>query len=466
MPDRTVSPAAPDAHPTSPPATAGLDPARAVERFRELLRIPTMSRNDIETTRWEDFDAFVEALPRLYPTLHDALELTVIARHSLLYRWPGREPGAPTVLMAHYDVVPATDEGWEHPPFAADLDGEGEGQVIWARGAIDDKGALVAILEAVDSLVQAGHLPLNDVYLSFGHDEETVGKGAQAIVAHLAERGVRPALVLDEGGAIVEGVFPAVSDPIAMVGVSEKGITTLRLRVAQAGGHASTPPRMTATVRLARAITRLNARPFPARLSETNLLMIETLGGHATGPLRHVFTRARLLKPLMIAAFGRLSDETRAIVRTTTAVTRLSGSLASNALAEEAHADVNVRIAVGSTVEKSLRHVRRAIRDPLVEVLVVDANEPSPVSPASGPEWDSVRESITATYAGVIVSPYVMLGASDSRHFTRISDAVYRFTPFELSAEDRATLHARDERIRVATWLRGINVYATLLRSR
>ncbi len=384
----------------------------------------------------------------------------------MLYRWAGREPGSPTVLMAHYDVVPATEEGWDHPPFGADLIGDDHDQVLWGRGTLDDKGALVAILEAVDALVGAGHLPQHDVYLSFGHDEETVGKGAQAVVAHLAERSIRPAIVVDEGGAIVEGIFPAVHDPIAMVGVSEKGITTLRLHVTQAGGHASTPPRMTATVRLARAITRMNARPFPARLSETDLQMIETLGARATGPLRHVFSRARVLKPLMIAAFGRLSDETRAIVRTTTAVTRLSGSLASNALAEEAHADVNVRIAVGSTVEDALRHVRRAIRDPLVEILVIDANEPSPVSPTSGPEWESIRESIAETCPDAIVSPYVMLGASDSRHFTRISDAVYRFTPFEMSTEERGTLHARNERIRVATWLRGIGFYSTLLRSR
>ncbi len=450
--------------PDSPVSTAA--PERAVQRFRELLRIPTVSRNDIGTTEWEHFDSFVNAIPRLYPELHATLERTLVSRHSMLYRWAGRDPGAPTVLMAHYDVVPATDEGWAHPPFAADLVGDGEDQLLWGRGTLDDKGALVAILEAVDALVAAGRAPLHDVYLSFGHDEETTGTGAQAIVAHLAERGIRPSMVVDEGGAIVEHVFPAVSDPIAMVGVSEKGITTLRLHVAQSGGHASTPPRMTATVRLARAITRLNARPFRARLSETNLQMIETLGAHATGPLRHVFTRARLLKPLMIAAFGRLSDETRAIVRTTTAVTRLSGSLASNALAEEAHADVNVRIAVGSTVDDTLRHVRRAIRDPLVEVIVVDANEPSPVSPTTGPEWEAMRVSIAETYPDAIVSPYVMLGASDSRHFTSISDAVYRFTPFEMSAEERGTLHARNERIRVATWLQGIGFYATLLRSR
>ncbi|WP_431247053.1 M20/M25/M40 family metallo-hydrolase [Leifsonia xyli] len=222
---------------------------------------------------------------------------------------------------------------------------------------------------------------------------------------------------------------------------------------------------MTATVRLARAITRVNARPFPARLSETNLRMVETLGGHATGPLRAVFTRARRLQPVLRAVLGRLSDETRAIVRTTTAVTQLRGSLAANALPETAEAIVNTRIAVGSSVAETLDHLRRAIHDDAVRVEAVDASEPSPVSPSEGPEWERLAAAISAVHPRAIVTPYIMLGASDSRHFTGICDAVYRFTPFELSAEERGALHARDERIHVATWLRGIEVYTRLLRA-
>lgn len=435
----------------------------ALERFRTLLRIPTMSRNAVEETDWPAFDRFVAALPELYPALHAALEQERHG-HSLLYRWRGREDGAPTVLMAHYDVVPATDEGWTHPPFGAELTGSGE-QLLWARGAIDDKGSLVAILEAVEALVREGFRPEHDVYLSFGHDEETVGSGARTIAAVLAERGIRPALVLDEGGAVVERIFPGVTAPIAVVGVSEKGITSVRLTVEQHGGHASTPPRTTATVRLARAITRLDARPFPARLTETNLRMVETLGAHATGPLRAVFTRARRLQPLLRVVFGRLSDETRAIVRTTTAVTQLRGSLAANALPETAEAVVNTRIAVGSSVAETLEHIRRAIRDDAVRVEAVDASEPSPVSPADGPEWDRLAAAIGAVHPRAVVTPYIMLGASDGRHFTGICDAVYRFTPFELSAEERGALHARDERIHVATWQRGIAVYIALLRA-
>lgn len=225
-----------------------------------------------------------------------------------------------------------------------DLTGSGDQRLLWGRGTLDDKGALVAILEAVETLVAEGFAPAADVYLSFGHDEETVGSGAQAIAAALRGRGVRPALVLTRrGGGRADLPRRAPADRV--VGVSEKGITSVRLTVEQHGGHASTPPQMTATVRLARAITRLNARPFPARLSETNLRMVETLGAHATVPLRVVFTRARRLQPLLRLVFARLSDETRAIVRTTTAVTQLHGSLAANALPERAEAVVNVRIA-------------------------------------------------------------------------------------------------------------------------
>jgi len=192
--------------------TAEADRTAALERFRTLLRIPTMSRNAVEETEWASFDRFLDALPELYPALHATLD---VERHgySLLYRWRGREETAPTVLMAHYDVVPATDEGWTHPPFSAQVTGHGEHRLLWGRGAIDDKGAVVAILEAVEALVSKGFQPAHDVYLSFGHDEETVGSGAKGIAATLADRGIRPALVLDEGAARWSSASSPASPP-------------------------------------------------------------------------------------------------------------------------------------------------------------------------------------------------------------------------------------------------------------
>ncbi|MDQ1542933.1 MAG: carboxypeptidase, partial [Actinomycetota bacterium] len=148
-----------------------------VDRFRALLRIPTISRSDESEVLWEKFDQFVGALPALYPLVHTMLTRELVAGHSMLYRWAGTSDGSPTVLMAHYDVVPATNERWEHPPFDADLVGEGDDQELWGRGTLDDKGALVSILEAVEASLERGVTPHNDIYLSFGHNEETSGSG-------------------------------------------------------------------------------------------------------------------------------------------------------------------------------------------------------------------------------------------------------------------------------------------------
>ncbi|HEX4401336.1 MAG TPA: M20/M25/M40 family metallo-hydrolase [Galbitalea sp.] len=436
-----------------------------VERFRAMLQLPTISRVDTGMTEWQHFDRFVTLLPQLYPGVHKLLTREIVADHSLLYRWAGRSADAPTILLAHYDVVAASDERWEHPPFVAELVETPGGTELWARGALDDKGALASILEAVERAVIDGFVPANDIYLSFGHDEETLGTGNRAIVDLLASRDIRPTLVVDEGGAVVEDIFPGVTGPIAVVGVSEKGITSVELSVIQDGGHASTPPWLSATARLARAIVRLNASPFRARFSRTNLEMIRTVGAHARQPYKWLFTNQWLTRGILLALFSRLGDETRAMVRTTAVVTKLSGSDAENALAEKAAAIVNMRVAVGSTVADSVNHIRRSIRDDRVTVTVRNPSEPSPISPTTGPQWDAVRGAIEATFPGVIVTPYIQLGASDSRHYTAICDAVYRFTPFEMSRAERGTLHAVGERIHVATWLRGIEFYATLIRA-
>jgi carboxypeptidase PM20D1 len=191
----------------------------SLERFRTLLRIPTISRSDESHTQWHEFQRFLDVLPTLYPRLHAELSLEIVDGYSMLYRWAGLTTADPTVLMAHYDVVAASDEGWRHPPFAAELVESASGAEVWARGTLDDKGALVAVLEAVEAMVIEGHQPEHDIYLCFGHNEETMGSGARSIVELFEERNIRPALVLDEGGAVVEGIFPGVTVPAAVVGV-------------------------------------------------------------------------------------------------------------------------------------------------------------------------------------------------------------------------------------------------------
>ncbi|MCW3491863.1 M20/M25/M40 family metallo-hydrolase [Microbacterium sp. SSM24] len=455
--------------------------ASPVERFRELLRIPTVSHADESEIDWSGFDRFQQALERLYPALHRTLEREVVDGHSLLFRWRGRErahdadlphdgdrgdrsASDPLVLMAHIDVVPVVASEWEHDPFAAEIVGEGADAAIHARGAIDDKGALVAIVEAVEQLAAEGFTPAGDVYLAFGHNEETAGGGAAAIADLLRSRGIRPALVLDEGGAVVDGVIPGVAVPTAMVGVAERGVMTLLLTAREGGGHASTPPAMPATARLARAIDRLHRHPFPTRLAPPVRAMLSTVAPHAPQPLRSLLRSLAVTGPLVAAALSRLGPEMNATVRTTAVATELSGAPGENVLATTARASINIRLLTGDTVAGARARAQRVIADSEVDIEVRHGSDPSPVSPWHGEAWRRLATTVGQTLGDdVLATPYLQLGASDSRWFTAISDHVYRFTPFHLTRAERDALHSHNERIRVDVWLRGIGFYRALV---
>ena len=438
----------------------------AVDRFCELLAIPTVSHADESEMDWAPFDAFQSAVERLYPLTHERLEREVVAGHSLLYRWAGAESGDPLVLMAHIDVVPVVEAEWRTPPFEAVREGEGTDAAIHARGAIDDKGSLVAILEAVESALAAGVAPRNDVYLAFGHNEEAAGGGAQAIVETLRARGVRPALVLDEGGAVVDGVIPGVTVPTAMIGVAERGVMTLLLTVREQGGHASTPPATPATARLARAIDRLHRHPFPRRIAPPVRAMLTTVAPHAPQPLRGALQRLSVTGPLVARVLSRLGPETNAVVRTTAVATQLSGAPGENVLATTARAAVNIRLLHGDTVVSATDRARRVIADDEVELEVRHGSDPSPISPWRGSAWNRIARAVVETLGDdVVPTPYLQLGASDSRWFTAISENVYRFTPFHLTRSERDALHSHNERIRIDVWLRGIEFYRALIAS-
>ena len=452
------------------PGSAG----RAAASLAELVRYRTVSFRAEASTRAEtrvetaEFEAFIAALPRLYPAVHAALELERVNGHALLYRWPGSalagDPAAAqraSVLMAHYDVVPAGDPGeWTQAPFS----GHNDGTFLWGRGTLDDKGQLVAILEAAESLLRAGYAPAHDLYFSFGNNEETAGNSAAAAADLLASRGVKPWLVLDEGGAVAGGAFPGVRRPAAVVGVAEKGILDVELLTRDPGGHASTPPRMGATARLARAITRIERSPFPQSLPEVTAEMLRRFGPHTPLPLRAVFANVALLRGPITWLFGRLGNETNAMTRTTVAITTLEGSSGANVLAATAKANANIRVAVGETVEGTVAHLRKIIRDPKVELRIVEGSGPSPVSPSSGAQWELLADCIGQVFPEAIITPYIMMGGTDSRRFTGICGAVYRFAPFFMDVRARGSIHAVDEKIALETLDRGVRFYETLMR--
>ncbi|MDX6357955.1 MAG: carboxypeptidase [Nocardioidaceae bacterium] len=431
----------------------------AVAKLQALVRIPTVSDRDPARVDTEAFDRLLAELRAQFPLLHERLELTRVGTHGLLFRWAGRRADRPLVLMAHLDVVPVDESApWQHPPFSADVvDG-----AIWGRGTLDDKGCVTAICEAVERLLVAGHVPAQDVWLSFGCDEEVSGPAAGEAVAELVRRGVRPWLVLDEGGAIALGAFPGVKRPVAAIGVAEKGTTSVQLRVEGRGGHASTPARNGPTARLARAIVRVDHSPMAPRLPDTTVELMQRLSPHLPLPLRPLLSRADRIRPVLTRALLAAGAEAAAMARTTFAITTLAGSPALNVIATSATAGVNIRVMPGDTVDDAIAHLRTVIDDVDVEIHLVERGEPSPLSPLSD-AFDLVVSTVAELFPEAVPAPYVMMGATDSRRFTAICDHVYRFAPFEMNRAQREAVHSYDEHLGVDAFLAGIAWYRRLI---
>lgn len=425
-----------------------------------MIQVPTVSA-ELDVRGHEPFEAFVSLLAELYPRIHASLELERITDFGLLYRWPGATPTAdPVVLMAHYDVVPVDEsDPWTHPPF----EGHIEGGSVYGRGALDDKGPLVVLLDAVENLLADEFVPARDVYLSFGGNEETFGAAAQAIVEVFRERELTPWLVLDEGGAVTDAPLPFVLGLAAMVGVGEKGVATVQLTARSDGGHASTPPPLTAVGRVSRAVSRLTPTTFTARVPAAITRMLGLFAARSTGVGRLLYRLLAAWPWLNARGFARLGGEAAALVRTTVAPTKITGGTAHNVLPSQAEAVVNLRLALGETVAGTVRRLQRRIADRSVAVEVLEGSDASPESPSDGPQFALIAEAVRVSHPAAITVPYVTMAATDSRYFHQICPATYRFAPLLMNAEQRASIHGVDERVDIAELERGERFHRTLI---
>jgi carboxypeptidase PM20D1 len=441
----------------------------AVDRLARLIRIPTVSLASAEAAREDDgdprlgtpeaFDELLTTMAQQWPLVH-GLEVTRVGHHGLLIHWPGHSDARPVVMMAHLDVVPVVTAEWSRAPFGGEIvDGE-----LWGRGTLDDKGCVAGICEAVEGLLAEGHVPTYDVWLSFGCDEESTGEAARAAVAELRGRGVAPWMVIDEGGAVAHEAFPGLAAPVGIVGVTEKGTTSVRLTVTDAGGHASTPVKGGPAARLAKALLAVDRATMPRHLSPVTVDLMARLAPSLPSPLRQVAGRLGRLGPVATTILSKAGPEAAAMVSTTVAITTLQGSKAINVLPSTVQAGLNLRVMVGDTVAGVVERLRKAIDDDKVEIEVLDANEPSPVSPwLDEPAFGHLEATIRQVYPDAVAAPYVMLAATDSRFFTAICDRVYRFAPFRMTRAQRVSIHGFDERIGVQDYLDGVGWYRRFL---
>ena len=431
----------------------------AVNALQTLVRCKTISYNDPAMEDEAEFRKLIDALPGLYPKVFETCSFQELPDRALLFCWPGKNHSAPSVMMAHYDVVPVNEDSWEKPPFVGII----EDGVLWGRGTLDTKVTFNGVLSAANHLIGQGFVPENDVYFAFSGGEEINGKGAVNIVDWFIEKGIQPALVVDEGGAVVENVFPGVKKPCAMIGIAEKGMMNVRYTVRSGGGHASAPLPKTPITTLAKACQKIVKHPFKMHLTKPAAEMFDTLGRHSGFGLKLVFANLWLFRPVLDLICRSGGGEMNALVRTTTAFTQMQGSNGRNVLPAEAYLISNMRLNPADTVESATAYLRKTVGDDSVEIDVLESFQPSPISETGCDSWNKVSQAVAQTWQGCIVSPYLMVQCSDSRHYGRLSNHVYRFSAMDLTAEERRSIHGNNEKIRLETIAKAVEFYIRLL---
>ena len=443
------------------PDTKGVefDADAAVSALQQLLRCRTISYFDRSLEDDAEFEKLIRLLPELYPRVFDVCSVQQLPDRALLFRWPGKSDAAPCVMMAHYDVVPVDESGWDKPPFEAII----EDGVMWGRGTLDTKVTFNGVLSAANHLIGQGFVPENDMYFAFSGGEEVNGMGAVNIVGYFKEHQIQPAMVVDEGGAVVENVFPGVKSPCGLIGIAEKGMMNVCYSTRSGGGHASAPLPKTPVLTLSNACRNVLRHPFKMHITKPAGDLFDTLARHSSFLYKVIFANLWCFSPVLDLICRSSGGEMNALVRTTTAFTMMEGSNARNVIPVEAKLISNMRLNPADSVASAKAYLEKVVDDESVKITVLESFEPSPISRTDCAAWDKVATAVAETWPGCIVSPYLMVQCSDSRHYRDLSDKVYRFSAMDLTSEERKTIHGNNERVRLDCAMRAVEFYIRLM---
>jgi carboxypeptidase PM20D1 len=443
-----------------PPAEP-VDVEGAAKHLSQAVQIETVSHQDASENDPKAWDALHAFLAATYPKFHAAAQREELAGGSLIYTWKGSDAAAaPIILMAHQDVVPVAPETlgeWKAPPFSGAIkDG-----AVWGRGSIDDKGSLVALMEALESLAAKGFTPKRTIILVSGADEEVSGSGAQAAGALLKARGVHAEFALDEGSAVVMDM-PLVGKPVTLIGVAEKGYATLRVTAKAAGGHSSAPPKDTGAVTLSRAVIAINDHAFPVKFQGPFAQMLKALAPQLPFVAKIAVANDWLFGPL-VAAQASATPQGAAGLHTTTAPTMLQGSPKENVLPTTSIARINYRILPGDTTDTVMARAKSAVGKLPVELSFERmASNPSPVS-STGSEAYRTIAALAGEMSGAPVAPSLVTGATDSRHMIEVAKDVYRFQPIRFSMHDIEMIHGINEHMTLSNLEAMVQFYRRLV---
>lgn len=428
------------------------------KRLAKMIQQETISSR-YEPER-EKFYKFHETLEELFPRVHETCEKHVFDG-SLLFKWSGSGKHEPILLMSHQDVVEAGGE-WEHEPFRGDIDETGR---VWGRGTVDTKGSLFCIFTAVEELIAEGFRPECDVYIASSCTEEWSGNGAPLTVEYLKKNGVHLALLLDEGGMIIEEPVAGVKGIYGMVGVVEKGYGDVKFIAKGRGGHASAPKKNTPLVRLAKFMLEVEKHnPFKAQFTPTVREMFRRMAPNMDFGMKLIFANMWLFEPILVKLLPTISSAGGAMIRTTLAFTMAKGADGLNVLPQEAYVTGNMRFIHHQDNEESIRLVTELAKKYDIETEVIYQDMPCPIVDYKGDAFRLIEEVAAEVYPGVGISPYVMTGGTDAKYYKEVSDNCIRFAPLYIDSQQYASIHGLNENIYQGVLPKGVDFYKMIIK--
>ncbi len=430
------------------------------QNLSRLIEIDTVNERGVDLEELEEkFKNYRERLKEVYPKVFDRLE-EIPVDNAFLMKWKGKsDKRGSVVLLAHSDVV-GGEGSWKYPMFSGKIaDGS-----VWGRGAMDNKGAMTCLFEAVEALLDEAYEPVCDIYLASSHNEETMGDGARNMAAYFEDNNISLDLVLDEGGAVIEEPIAGLEGKFAMVGIMEKGYGDLKFTAKSGGGHSSTPADRNPLADLVAFANHINTRsPFKKRLTKPVRHMFENLAPYMDFPLRLVFGNLWLFSPVLIFAMPRISQMASALLKTTCVFTMAEASDAANVIPNEASLVANLRFMTHQARDESLKIMSDLAEKYYLEMEVLKTFDCSPVVDTETPMFKYVEETIRGSFPDAGLSTYVMMGGTDAKYFSNICPCTVRFSPLILSKEQLNSMHGVDENIDLVALARGVDFYKKLI---
>lgn len=431
----------------------------ALVHLQQAIQCKTISHSDTTQNDTSAFVSFHSLLEKSYPFIHLELRKEIINKYTLLYTWPGVDTTLkPIILMAHMDVVPVENDSkklWNEDPFGGVLK---EG-FIWGRGSVDDKINLISMFEATEELLRQGFKPGRTIYFVFGHDEEVGGlKGAKKVADLLLKRNIQADLILDEGGVITTDKIPSMRKPVALLGTAEKGYLTLTLTVEKAGGHSSMPESETAVDILLNALTKVRSSPLPARVTDAQQDFIEYLGPELPFIQKIAFANSWLFEPLIINQYSK-TPVGNATMRTTVAPTLLNIGIKENIIPSVAKATINLRLLPGDSISLIIDRLTETIADDRLTISIVNGGEALPTTSVKSFGYRAIEKATKVTFDSTVVTPFLLIGGTDSKHFKEVSESIIRFSP----VIDPIGFHGINERVSLDSYKLSIWFYYQLL---